>query len=92
MALVMAGGLFAAASPAHACLNLGMSDVAFGKEAATAAAWSKLEEYAATKARARGWSRTKKSNARFVNCEVYLDLGVATEYRCLVRATYCPAG
>lgn len=82
------------AVPAHAevCTRLPLSDVAFGKPAATDAAREKLREYAGEKLRARGWSgqgALKSSNEK-VSCEVYLDLGLlGTEYRCLVTATFC---
>ena len=77
---------------AEICTRLPLSDVAFGKPAATAAAREKLNEYAAEKLKVRGWSgrgKLRSSNEK-VSCEIYLDLGpLGTEYRCLVTATYC---
>jgi hypothetical protein len=86
-------GITAASAASHAkCTRLALSDVAFGKPAATAAAREKLAEYAAETARKRGWPSSgslAKSNET-VSCKVYLDLGpVGTEYRCLVTATFC---
>ncbi|MEL6752016.1 MAG: hypothetical protein AAFO70_08050 [Pseudomonadota bacterium] len=72
-------------------MRLPLSDVAFGKPAATASARTKLNDYANAEARRRGWSAPRgftRSNET-VSCTVYLDFGFATEYRCLVTATYC---
>ena len=81
------------ANPALAqCTRLALSDVAFGKPAATAAAREKLVEYAEEVAKRRNWPSgpALKSRDETVSCEVYLDLGpVGTEYRCLVTATFC---
>ena len=82
----------ASAATAEVCTRLPLSDVAFGKPAATAAAREKLTEYAAEKLKQRGWSGAGplKSSGEKVSCEVYLDLGpLGTEYRCLVTATFC---
>ncbi len=78
---------------AHAgpCTRLPLSDVAFGKAGATQMARQKLAEYANQIGRQRGWDVSRgftKSNET-VSCEVYLDFGFATEYRCLVTATFC---
>jgi hypothetical protein len=82
------------ASPASAklCTRLPLSDVAFGKLAATEAARIKLAEYAGQTLRKRGWpgKGALKSSNEIVSCKIYLDLGpLGTEYRCLVTATYC---
>jgi len=79
---------------AHAemCTRLPLSDVAFGKPAATEAARDKLSQYAAETLKKRGWSGAGqlKSRNETVSCKLYLDLGpLGTEYRCLVTATYC---
>jgi hypothetical protein len=86
--------LIATASAASAkCMRPGMSDVAFGKDAAIKSAHEKLIPYAEKIARQRGWRQTtnlRRTNMKTVSCEVYLDLGLlGTEYRCLVRATFC---
>ena len=77
---------------AEMCTRLPLSDVAFGKPAATAAARAKLTEYATDTLRKRGWSgsgQLKPRNEK-VSCEIYLNLGpLGTEYRCLVTATFC---
>lgn len=77
---------------AEVCTRLPLSDVAFGKPAATDAAREKLREYANEKLSQRGWrgnGRVRASNET-VSCKVYLDLGpLGTEYRCLVTATFC---
>ena len=82
-------GLLAAA---ETCTRLPLSDVAFGREAATDAARAKLRDYAAETLKKRGWSGSgalRKSNET-VSCEVYLNLGpLGTEYQCLVTATFC---
>jgi len=80
------------ASAQAACTRLALSDVAFGKPAATAAAREKLTEYANEIARKRKWggSGPLSKSSETVSCEVYLDLGfLGTEYRCLVTATFC---
>jgi hypothetical protein len=75
------------------CARLPLSDVAFGRDAATAAAREKLATYAQREASRRGWGGTTPltKSAETVSCEVYLDFGplVGTEYRCLVTATFC---
>lgn len=94
--LVFAATLVASVvtAPAHAkvCTRLPLSDVAFGKPAATEAAREKLREYAGETLRKRGWSgggELTSSNEK-VACELYLDLGpLGREYRCLVTATFC---
>ncbi|MEO1265334.1 MAG: hypothetical protein AAFV26_06490 [Pseudomonadota bacterium] len=90
MSLAMvAGASAAAASP---CTRLPLSDVAFGKEAATNAAREKLADYAQQIAKKRGWPATSelRKSRETVSCEVYLNLGpLGTEYRCLVTATFC---
>jgi len=84
--------LMTGAASAEICTRLPLSDVAFGKPAATNAARAKLAEYAAQTLKKRGWSgkgALKSSNEK-VSCKIYLDLGLlGTEYRCLVTATYC---
>jgi len=84
--------LFCTAAHAAPCTRLPLSDVAFGKEAATNAARAKLEDYARDIAKKRGWpkgARLSKSNEK-VSCKVYLNLGpLGTEYQCLVTATFC---
>ncbi|MBU2532118.1 MAG: hypothetical protein KKB37_05230 [Alphaproteobacteria bacterium] len=88
-AILLAGTV---ASEASLCTRLPLSDVAFGKPAATAAAREKLADYAAEKLKQRGWAgngELRSSNEK-VSCEVYLNLGLlGTEYRCLVTATFC---
>ena len=92
--LLAAVAVVAFSSTAHAgmCTRLPLSDVAFGKPAATDAAREKLREYAGNTLKKRGWSGSgdlKSSNEK-VSCEIYLNLGpLGTEYRCLVTATYC---
>ena len=94
LSLLAAAALVTFGSVAHAgmCTRLPLSDVAFGKPAATDAAREKLREYAVNTLKKRGWSgagELKSSNEK-VSCEVYLELGpLGTEYRCLVTATYC---
>ena len=91
-AALLAGVASVTTASAEVCTRLPLSDVAFGKPAATAAARGKLAEYAAETLRKRGWSGAEKLTARNekVSCEVYLDLGpLGREYRCLVTATYC---
>lgn len=82
----------ATAASAKVCTRLPLSDVAFGKPAATEAAREKLKEYAVATLRKRGWSGAGKltSSNEKVSCELYLDLGpLGREYRCLVTATFC---
>lgn len=90
---VVASGLLVSAVGAHAkCTRLPLSDVAFGREAATNAAREKLAEYAVEVAKKRGWdvSRGLSKSNETVNCKLYLNLGpFGTEYRCLVTATFC---
>ena len=92
--LVVAALPVAMPGPASAemCTRLPLSDVAFGKPAATDAARVKLAEYAAQTLKKRGWSgrgALKSSNEK-VSRQIYLNLGLlGTEYRCLVTATYC---
>lgn len=92
--LLMAVMLLGFSSAAHAgtCTRLPLSDVAFGKPAATEAAREKLREYAEVTLKKRGWSgngELKSSNEK-ISCKVYLELGpLGTEYRCLVTATFC---
>lgn len=77
---------------AEMCTRLPLSDVAFGKPAATAAARAKLTEYATETLKKRGWSGSGQLRPRneSVSCEVFLNLGpLGTEYRCLVTATFC---
>ncbi len=74
------------------CMRLPLSDVAFGKPAATDAARGKLLEYANDQAKKRKWpaGRPLVSSNETVSCEVYLDVPlIGTEYRCLVTATFC---
>lgn len=81
-----------ASARAEVCTRLPLSDVAFGKPAATEAARVKLTEYAAATLKKRGWSGAGqlKSRNETVSCKLYLDLGpLGTEYRCLVTATFC---
>ncbi|MFY0610214.1 MAG: hypothetical protein JXQ99_01710 [Hyphomicrobiaceae bacterium] len=82
----------ASVARAEVCTRLPLSDVAFGKPAATDAAREKLREYAGETLKKRGWSgagNLKVSNET-VSCKLYLDLGpLGTEYRCLVTATFC---
>ena len=81
-----------ASAQAELCTRLPLSDVAFGKPAATEAAREKLQEYASETLRKRGWSGAGELKARNekISCKLYLDLGpLGTEYRCLVTATYC---
>ncbi|MGI9479252.1 MAG: hypothetical protein ACR2PI_21295 [Hyphomicrobiaceae bacterium] len=84
--------LMSGSAHAEVCTRLPLSDVAFGKPAATDAAREKLREYAGETLKKRGWSgagRLKSSNEK-VSCELYLDLGpLGREYRCLVTATFC---
>lgn len=91
-ALAIAVSISAPPAQAELCTRLPLSDVAFGKPAATEAAREKLSEYAVEKLKQRGWSgqgNVKASNEK-VSCEVYLNLGpLGTEYRCLVTATFC---
>ena len=82
----------ASGASAEMCTRLPLSDVAFGKAAATDAARDKLKEYAAETLKKRGWSGAGelKQSRETVSCKVYLELGpLGTEYRCLVTATYC---
>ncbi len=82
----------ASSAKAEMCTRLPLSDVAFGKPAATEAARAKLTEYAEETLKKRGWSGVGKlkSSNETVSCKIYLDLGpLGTEYRCLVTATYC---
>ena len=84
--------LSASSATAEMCTRLPLSDVAFGKPAATEAARAKLTEYAAETLKKRGWSGAGplRSSNETVSCKLYLDLGpLGTEYRCLVTATYC---
>ncbi len=77
---------------AEICARLPLSDVAFGKPAATAAAREKLREYAVEHLRSRGWSGegSLKSSNETVSCTVYANFGpIGVEYRCLVTATFC---
>lgn len=89
---VLASVVFASPADAQRCTRLPLSDVAFGREAATDAARVKLEQYARDIGKKRGWpsgAPLSKSNEK-VSCEVYLNLGpLGTEYRCLVTATFC---
>jgi len=92
--LLFAGALVgtADAAPPGNCMRLPLSDVAFGKPAATAAAREKLLEYANAQAKQRKWpaGRPLVASHETVSCEVYLDFPVlGTEYRCLVTATFC---
>ncbi|MEO0729533.1 MAG: hypothetical protein AAFY64_04015 [Pseudomonadota bacterium] len=96
-ALLVATGVLATAKTptlAQSCTRLPLSDVAFGREAATNAARVKLEQYARDVGKTRGWpanARLRKSNET-VSCSVYLNLGpLGTEYQCLVTATFCVA-
>ena len=77
---------------AETCTRLPLSDVAFGRQAATNAAREKLRDYASATLKKRGWSGSgalKKTNET-VSCEVFLNLGpLGTEYQCLVTATFC---
>ena len=87
--LMIAGGRPAVAAN---CTRLPLSDVAFGKKAATESARIKLREYARAIARKRGWpeGRPFAMSHETVSCKVYLDFGpLGTEYRCLVTATFC---
>ena len=84
--------LGASSASAKMCTRVPLSDVAFGKPAATAAAREKLAEYAEQVLKKRGWAGGGKlrSSNETVSCKVYLDLGpLGTEYRCLVTATFC---
>ena len=85
-------GFASGSAHAEVCTRLPLSDVAFGKPAATDAAREKLREYAGETLKKRGWSgagQLKSSNEK-VSCELYLDLGpLGREYRCLVTATFC---
>jgi|GEM_PF-5959036 len=81
-----------ASAASAACTRLPLSDVAFGKQAATDAARVKLRSYARSVAVKRGWSLAKPlvKSREAVSCKVYLNLGpFGTEYRCLVTATFC---
>jgi hypothetical protein len=92
LAVLAAITLAATSARAEICTRLPLSDVAFGKPAATAAAREKLAEYAAETLKKRGWSGAGRLTSRNekVSCTLYLDLGpLGTEYRCLVTATYC---
>lgn len=87
-----AAALLASAAQAETCTRLPLSDVAFGKPAATDAAREKLREYAVQTLKKRGWSGrgALTSSKETVSCDVYLNLGpLGTEYRCLVTATFC---
>lgn len=83
----------AATAEAALCKRIGMSDVAFGKPAATASAREKLDEYVPVRLKELGWTGKGKIRSRYdktIDCSVYLDLGpVGTEYRCLVVGTFC---
>ena len=85
----------AAAAPADAarCQRLGMSDVAFSKEAAYQSAAAKLDEHAQKVAREKGWpnpTKLTRSNEKRAWCRVYADFGLfGTEWRCAVNVTYC---
>ena len=92
LATVALVALSATSVNAEMCTRLPLSDVAFGKPAATAAARAKLTEYATDTLKKRGWSGSGQLKPRneTVSCEIYLDLGaLGTEYRCLVTATFC---
>lgn len=90
---VLAAPLLFVTSDAQAkpCMRLALSEVAFGTENATRDARNQLDEYAAEQAKKREWPKGAKlaKSAEKVSCEVYLTLPVATEYRCLVTATFC---
>ncbi len=88
----VAGAPIAAPGLPSNCLRLPLSDVAFGKPAATDEARKKLLEYAQAEVKKRKWpaGRPLVSSNETVSCEVYLDFPVlGTEYRCLVTATFC---
>lgn len=89
---VVAGAPVATPGLPSKCVRLPLSDVAFGKPAATEEARKKLLEYAQAIAKKRNWpvGRQLVSSNETVSCEVYLDFPViGTEYRCLVTATFC---
>lgn len=92
LALVCLGvGVRAEAASSH-CTRLALSDVAFGKPAATKAAREKLADYAQQIAKKRKWpvGPALVKSRETVSCKVYLDFGpIGTEYRCLVTATFC---
>lgn len=92
LALVCLGvGVRAEAASSH-CTRLALSDVAFGKQAATKAAREKLADYAQQIAKKRKWPAGPAlvKSRETVSCKVYLDFGpIGTEYRCLVTATFC---
>lgn len=93
LSAVLIAGTATATGAAAKCMRPGMSDVAFGKEAAIKSAHEKLIPYAESLAKQRGWRKTtnlRRVNMKTVKCEVYLNLGpLGTEYECLVRATFC---
>ena len=93
IALGIAGAVMGLDSASAAqCTRLPLSDVAFGKDAATNAAREKLRQYAVEIAAKRGWAvpRGFRESNETVSCEVYLNLGpLGTEYRCLVTTTFC---
>ena len=81
-----------AAAPAapSKCTRLPLSDIKLGREETIASARLRLDEYAASVAKKRGWKGTKKSDET-VTCADYLYLPLlGQEYKCLVTATFCP--
>ncbi len=75
--------LTASAARAEVCTRLPLSDVAFGKPAATDAAREKLREYAGETLKKRGWSGAGelKASKETVSCKLYLDLGPLGHWR-----------
>ena len=73
---------------AGTCARLAASDVAFGKEASTAAGEAELKRYIADWTKDKGWAHYnigKISNS----CTVYANFIVTTEYRCKAQASVC---
>ncbi|MEL6373984.1 MAG: hypothetical protein AAFR04_08435 [Pseudomonadota bacterium] len=88
----LALGAASTAAQAKACNRIVMSDVAFGKTASIAAAKKGMPAYAEIWRKRKGWKSVKVGPAKAIGCAVYLDFGIATEYRCKVAATVCDAG
>jgi hypothetical protein len=77
------------AAKARECTRLPLSDIQFGKEKTIEVARLRLDEYAATVGKQRGWKSWDKS-LETTSCEDYLFVPlIGQEYKCLVTATFC---
>ena len=81
--LVVFGTFRADGAHAGQCTRAPLSDIAFGKEATIKQALGKLDEYAKTIAKKRGWPSENLVRSRETSsCEVFLNLGIfGTEYK-----------